>query len=203
MECQTFAVRLWASICSICFDEFAKNLGEVTDASFSISVKSIGPDGDSKANRDWADSDWAFGLSRLGPRNLVQFPNLERTFTGVTGSVQFQDEPRSQAVIHSRIPLEVHDTYDGPFRAYLQELLDGADDYKCEALGFLFMGSRELRGSNHNFLPVRMLRFQSLCLRTGDPRFGEWFDVTRYGHLGSDPDVIGAPVCVAEVELLA
>lgn len=203
MECQTFVVRLRASICSICFDEFAKHLGEVTDASFSFSVKSIGPDGDSKTNRDWADSDWAFGLSGLGPRNLVQFPNLERTFTGVTGSLQFQDEPRSQAVIHSRIPLEVHETYDGPFRGHLQELLDGADQRNCEALGTLSVASRELSASHHNFLPVRMLRFQSLCLRTGDPRFGEWFDVARYGDLGSDPDLIGAPVCVAEVELLA
>jgi hypothetical protein len=196
-------VRLWASICSICFDEFAKHLGEVTDASFRISVKSIGPDGDSKTNRDWADSDWAFGLSGLGPSNLVQFPNLERTFTGVTGLLQFQDEPRSQAVIHSRIPLEVHDTYDGPFLAHLQDFLDGADQRNCEALGTLSVASRELSASNHSFLPVLVLRLQSLCLRTGDPRFGEWFDVTRYDHLGSDPDVIGAPVCVAEVELLA
>ncbi len=185
-------------MCSICFDELVPHLGQVTEVSLSISVKSIGPYGGTPP-----DSDWPFDLSGLGPNNLVQFPNLERTFTGVTGSLRFQDEQISQAVIHSRVPLAVHGSYRGPFRTQLEELLVGADERDCAALGEFFIGSRELKASAFNFVPVRMLRFQSLCLRTGDPRFGEWFDVTRYGHLGSDPDLIGAPVCVAEVELLA
>jgi hypothetical protein len=174
-------MRLWASTNSITFDEFAPHLGQKVEVAFSLSPRYLG---------DRRTGDFPLDLSAMGDAGFTQLPMLGRTECALTGFL-FRDERRIESAFSMRIPNSVD-----------LDLLEKAEPARCVALGELSLVGKELSSPAHVFYPARIARFQSLCLTAGDARFGQWFDVFRYGDLGSDPDVIAAPVCVAELELL-
>ncbi|HLO98509.1 MAG TPA: hypothetical protein VK171_07935 [Fimbriimonas sp.] len=185
-------MRLWASSSSITFDELIPQLGQVAEIALSLDIIDI-------SGTSSSDDGWPFSLKALGQKALVQIPSLERTFTAATGILQNEATDtlfwNLESVFTVSLGMGTRDALNG----FLKDHEIGQD---CEVLGGLWLAGRESFATGKTYLPARILRFESLCLISSDPRFGTWFEVDRYGDLGSDPDVIAASVCVAEIELL-
>ena len=188
-------MRLWASSDTITFDELAPKLGEVVEISLGLSIQSVHRFG--RMARDFA-----YHLAPFGPKVLVQIPALHRAVTCATGTLTVHAKEPPSWILESAVTLEVLGTREAVVRSSLERVLGGGASADCEALGTLSVAGRELGGPRRTFVPARVLRFQSLGLRAGDENFGTWSDVARYRDLGSDPDVIAAPVLLAEIELL-
>lgn len=143
-----------------------------------------------------------FDLSPLGAIALVQLPGLERSFTAVTGTLEVEGADPSSWRIASVAPLTVLGSRKEYVRDSLDRAFDNGEGVVCEALGTLSICGKEIASPSRQFVDARVHRFQSFCLKGDDPRFGTWYDVLRYRDLGSDPDVIAASVCLAELELV-
>lgn len=180
-------MRLWASTDSMTLDEFAPHIGETVAVALGLSVSYLGDLNEGRSHRGFPCD-----LSALGEAGFVQLPNLGQTECAVTGILTAREGYRR---IESAFSMHL---------AGSRKLAYGEEkgSARCEALGRLFLSGKEMSTLGKVYYSARIDRFRSLCLTAGDARFGQWFDVFRYGDLGSDPDVIAAPVCVAELELL-
>jgi hypothetical protein len=181
-------MRLWASVSSLTFDELVPRRGERVDVSLSLAVAYIGPAGIGAVH-----GGFPINLARLGDQGLAAVPELGRTMVAVTGVLRGGGSDSEWRLV-SRVSLRLRPPTERDGIRYSE-----AGD-RCEALGSLGLRGRECSSSEPRY-PVLLHGFRSLCLRSDDPRFGQWIDVERYGDLGSDPDVVGAPVCLAEIEL--
>jgi len=190
---QNREMRLWASCDSITFDELAPRLGEYAEVALGLSLSYIGP---SKLVSN--HSEFPLDLSNLGTNRLVQIPELGRNVCAVTGILWAKKDERRRRVIESAINLHIVGK-----SKHEEQTLNGVEgeDSDCEVLGRLHLSGKEWSTEGKTYYSARILRFQSLCLDAADPRFGTWFDVHRYGDLGSDPDTISADVCLAEIDL--
>jgi len=190
-------MRLWASCRTVTLDELLPTIGRATEATFDLSIQYISRFGTGVKTRGWPCD-----LSALGAAALVQLPNVNESFTALTGTLKFNQPDPAFWEIDSVIPTRVlHPQRHNIVRA-LERTLAGEGVSPCEALGTLRISGKEVSGLSPNFVHVKIHRFRSLCLRANDPRFGTWHDVSDYRELSSDPDAIDAPVCLAEVELI-
>jgi hypothetical protein len=181
-------MRLWASVSSLTFDELVPRRGERVEVALSLTIAYMGPAGVGEVH-----GGFPINLARLGDRRLVTVPELGRTMVAVTGILRGGGSDPGWR-IESRVSLRLRRSTEREGIPY------GKAGDCCEALGSLGLSAREFSSSELRY-PVLLHGFRSLCLRSDDPRFGQWSDVDRYGDLGSDPDVVGAPVCLAEIEL--
>lgn len=186
-------MRLWASSSSITFDEFVPHVGSEIEVSFGLSLSYIGA-----ANVGQRHGGFPCDLSAFGGAGLVQVPELGRTMTALTGSLFRTDDPPFWRIASS-IPLRLLNSSQ-----FIPSLPGLAKDspFSCEAVGSLYISGREMTSREKVYQRVRLVSFQSLCLKADHPRFGQWFDVQRHSDLGSDPDVMTATVCVAELDLI-
>ena len=189
-------MRLWAALDTITFGEYVPRMGETVEPSFHLALSYLGP------IRAGGRPRFSIDLGALGETGLVQVPELGRTHTALTGELSFEEgEAPGVWRVRSALTLRLNAPQKGTL-GRIADLARSGDRPACQALGTLSIAGRELRTRGDALQPARVLRFQSLCLRTRDPRFGQWVDVARYADLGSDPDVIGAPVLVVELEIL-
>jgi hypothetical protein len=145
---------------------------------------------------------WPCDLSALGAAALVQLPSIDESFTALTGTLRFNQPDPAFWEIDSVIPTRVLHPQRHNIVRELEPTLAGEGASPCEALGTLRIAGKKVSGPSPKFVHVKIHRFRSLCLRANDPRFGSWHDVSDNCELSSDPDVIDAPVCLAEVELI-
>lgn len=110
----------------------------------------------------------------------------------MTGTLMRGEAERPRDLIESLFTVNLH----GPLERYASN-----QGTLCQALGKLHLSGKAMVSAGKVYYQARIHRFQSLCLKADDPRFGTWIEIQRYGDLGSDPDVIGAAVCVAEFDL--
>ena len=188
-------MRLWASSDTITFDELASRVGEEVDVSFGLSPSYLGSVRTTPQLRGWPCD-----LTALGYAGLIQIPELGRTMTAMTGNLLRCEKESTAWLLESKISVSLL-THRGSSTRRFEGLIEAAPSAAVQVLGSLSIAGRELSRKGAICYKLRIQRFQSLCLRAGDPGFGQWFDVQRYGDLGSDPDVIGSAVCVAELDM--
>ncbi|RYG32952.1 hypothetical protein EON81_19420 [bacterium] len=189
-------MRLWAATETITFDELAaKGLREPVEVSFSLKPEYVG--------RLYIEpnSGHFLNFTNLGECGIRQLPALQKTATILTGRLDADPLRHPRFMIRSLIDVGVFTLKDSQWPEDYDRLLAGETSMPCEAVGRLSIGGREWPAREKCFYQVRIHRFLSLCLDDTDPRFGEWVEVTRYGELTSDPDVMGGDVLVAELEI--
>ncbi|MBS1706999.1 MAG: hypothetical protein JST40_14130 [Armatimonadetes bacterium] len=130
----------------------------------------------------------------------MQVPELYRSATVITGNLR-QYESGVEWTIDSITPI----TLIGLSQELSAETLHGwatsSEPIPCQALGTLSVVGCELAKNPHLMISGVVHGFLTLDLNSGSSSFGTWIEARNYGELGSDPDVIGAPVCLAELEI--
>jgi hypothetical protein len=190
-------MRLFVSVNTITLDEYVTSIGEIVPVALGLCIRFLSPPVDARRL-----SAWACDLSSLGSKGIVQFSEIDATFTAVTGILRGTHSEPQRWQIESVVPIALVDLVKADQNSSIDRVLAGNIEAPCQALGMLGMVGREMSLPGRQFVPVRILRFRSFCLAATDPRFGTWFDVESYAELGSDPDVIAAPVSLAEIELV-
>jgi hypothetical protein len=188
-------MKIWASCCSITLDEFLPSLGRAVKLSFSISPTYIG-----KLGAVGERPHFSLDFRALPFPLFLQVPELHDTATAITGHLTRAQGGPGAFAIDSRVVVRVQ-TVQTPWKRACELLTETADPITCQAFGGLSFYGNELSAHVWPSYLARIYRFESLCLRGDDPRFGKWVEIEAYKDLLSDPDVNDAPVCRAEIDL--